>query len=121
MGSASAAGDPIYRWKGTDGKTHYGDAPPLGAQDVRNFEQRIGKPAAAASSQSESLTDEEVAARDAACATKRSQLKTYQNATQLIERDALGRDREYTPEERKQLVAKLEAEVQTQCEGAQPE
>ena len=121
LGSAFAAGDPVYRWKGADGKVHYGDTPPAGAQDVRNFDNRFARPSGSPAPVPAAATDEEVAARDAACATKRGQLKAYRNATQLIERDALGRDREYSPEERKQLIAKVEAEVETQCEGAQPE
>lgn len=109
----------IYRWTGADGKTHYGDMPPGNARDVRGLEPRIGatRPPPAAATQ----TEQEVAAREAACATKRAQLGTYRNAVQLVERDSLGRQREFTAEERQQLVAKVEAEIQASCEQSTAE
>jgi hypothetical protein len=117
MSIASAAvGDRVYRWKGADGKTYYGDTPPADAQEVRNFDSKYSGPSnpsdTAAPTQ---LTEEQIAARDAGCANKRSQLKSYRNATRLVERDALGREREYTVEERQQLVTKIESEIQSQC------
>jgi hypothetical protein len=122
MGVVSAAGDRVYRWKGADGKIYYGDTPPSSAQDVRNIDNKFSGPAnASAPPQPLPLTEEQVAAREADCANKRSQLKSYRNATRLIERDALGREREYSLEERQQLVAKVEAEIQTQCGDALPE
>lgn len=122
MGVASAAGDRVYRWKGADGKTYYGDTPPASAQDVRNFDSKFGGPANPALPPPPApMTEEQIAARDAGCANKRSQLQSYRNATRLVERDALGREREYTLEERQLLIAKVEAEIQTQCGDAQPE
>lgn len=112
----AAAGDRVYRWKGADGKVHFGDTPPSGAQDVSNVDTRFaGRAGPSTPPVAPPLSDEQLAARDADCANKRSQLNSYRNATRLIERDALGREREYTPEERQQLVTKVEAELQTQC------
>lgn len=123
MGVASAAGDRIYRWKGADGKTYFGDTPPSSAQDVRNVENRFAAPAnpGAATPARTELTEEQVAALETECANKRTQLKTYRNASRLVERDALGRERVYTLEERQQLVAKVESELQAQCGDAQSE
>jgi hypothetical protein len=122
MSVASVAGDRVYRWKGTDGKIYYGDTPPSGAQDVRNFESRFGGPAGpAAPPPAVPLTDEQIAARESDCATKRGQLKSYRTAVRLIERDALGREHEYTPEERQQLIARVEGDIQASCDDVQPE
>lgn len=103
----------IYRWTGADGKTYYGDMPPGDARDVHGLEPRIGTSAPPPAALTES--EQEVAARQAECATKRAQLGTYRNAVQLVERDSLGRQREFTPEERQQLIAKVEAELEARC------
>lgn len=123
IGVASAAGgDRIYRWKGADGKTYFGDTPPSGAQDVRDFEGKFGGPAnPTAPPPPPPLTEEQIAARDADCATKRTQLTTYRSAVRLVERDALGREHEYTPEERQQLVHRVENDIQTVCGDAPQE
>lgn len=123
MGVASAAsGDRVYRWKGADGKIYFGDTPPAGALDVRNFDGKIGGPANPTSlPPAPSLTEEQIAARDADCVTKRGQLKTYRSAVRLVERDALGREHEYTPEERQQLVHRVENDIQTVCGDAPQE
>lgn len=121
MGVASAAGgDRVYRWKGADGKTYYGDTPPPTAQDVRNFDSKVSGPSSAPGAPAATtMTDEQFAAHETECANKRNQVKTYRTAARLVERDALGREREYTAEERTQLVAKVEGEIQAQCEDAQ--
>jgi hypothetical protein len=121
MGVASAAsGDRVYRWKGQDGKVHYGDTPPAGAQEVRPFDSKVGGPSGSHSAQAPDTapmqyTEEQIAARDADCANKRTQLKTYRNAARLVERDALGREHEYSVEERQQLVSRTEADIQSLC------
>lgn len=121
MGVASAAsGDRVYRWKGADGKMYYGDTPPATAQEVRNFDNKFSEPAnVTAPSRAAPATSEEVAASEAECATKRNQLKTYRNAARLVETDALGREREYTAEERQLLVAKVESDITAHCSDAQ--
>ena len=112
----AAAGDRVYRWKGPDGKIYFGDTPPAGAQDVSSVDMRVpGRAGPSTPPAPPPMSEEQLAARDADCANKRTQLKSYRSATRLIERDALGREREYTPEERQRLVAKVEAELQTQC------
>lgn len=115
MGVASAAGDRIYRWKGADGKIHYGDNPPSNAQDVRNFDSAFGAPSHTPPPSPPPMTEEQIAAREMDCANKRNQLKTYRNAVRLVERDALGREHEYTAEERQQLIARVEADIESQC------
>lgn len=113
----------IYRWVGADGKVKYGDMPPSTAKDVQPFDKRIGTTAAApaAAAAAAAPTDEQELARRQTCTTKAAQLKSFSNATKLIETDALGRKREYTAEERKLLVERTQAELDSQCADlAQP-
>ncbi len=108
----------IYRWVGADGKVKYGDMPPSTAKDVQPFDKRIGPTAATPAA---APTDEQEIARQQTCTTKAAQLKTFQNASKLIEKDSLGREREYTAEERKLLVERTQAELDSQCADlAQP-
>lgn len=111
----------IYRWVGADGKVKYGDMPPSTATDVQPFDKRIGTTTAVPAAAATAATDEQVLARRQTCTTKAAQLKSFSNATKLIETDALGRKREYTAEERKLLVERTRAELDSQCADlAQP-
>ncbi|TDU28147.1 uncharacterized protein DUF4124 [Panacagrimonas perspica] len=115
---ASAAGERIYRWTTPDGKVQFGDQPPSGAQDIRNFDRRVGTTAAAEPAQ-DRPPQKTVSETD--CINKRAQLNTYKNASRLVERDSLGREREYTVAEREQLVAKVQADLESQCGDAPAE
>lgn len=107
----------IYRWIGADGKVQYGDMPPSTAKDIQPFDKRIGTTAAAPAPAAEvaAPNDEQEIARRQKCTTKMAQLKSFSNAKRLIETDALGREREYTSEERKMLVERTKAEIDSQC------
>jgi hypothetical protein len=114
------AADRVYRWTGTDGKTYYGDTPPETARDVRSVDRRVGMlpatPAApsTAPGRADPAAPTAVAAnRD--CVTKRTQLGAYRNSVRLVERDSLGREREFTEEERELLIARTEADLKATC------
>ncbi len=119
-GGASAAGERIYRWTTPEGKVQYGDQPPSGAQDVRNFDRRVGTTAASPSDQAEGRPAAKTIS-ETDCINKRAQLNTYKNASRLVERDSLGREREFTVAEREQLVAKVQADLESQCGDAPAE
>lgn len=114
VGSVHA--EKIYRWTGPDGKTYFGDVPAEGARDVRPFDRRVGTGAVAPTGTTAPQT---VAASEPECANKRAQLSTYKNAVRLVERDSLGREREFTSEEREQLIARAQSELESKC-GDQP-
>lgn len=114
-----AHADKIYRWTGSDGKVYYGDLPPSGARDIRGFDRRAGTSASATPAETE--TPDQQAAREVECASKRSQLNTYKNATRLVEKDSLGREREFTAAEREQIVARTQADLESQCGDAPAE
>lgn len=115
VAAAPCQAEKIYRWTGADGKVKYGDMPPSTAKDVQSFDKRIGTTTAAPAAAAAAPTDEQEVARRQNCTTKAAQLKTFSNATKLIEKDALGREREYTAEERKLLVERTQAEIDAQC------
>lgn len=111
-----AAGERIYRWTGEDGKTHFGDQPPRDGRVIETVESKLGTSPALSPTPSAPVR----VASESECTNKRAQLSTYQNATRLVERDSLGREREFTAEEREQLVKKTQQELETQCGKAAP-
>jgi hypothetical protein len=112
---ASAADVHVYRWTSPDGKMHYGDLPPPDAHDIRVFDRRVGTTAANPAAPGAQGTPAVPQISEADCTNKRVQLKTYKNATRLVERDSLGREHEFTLAEREQLVTKLQADLESQC------
>ena len=118
-GGAMAA-DRIYRWTTPDGKVQYGDTPPSGARDIRNFDRKVGT-SSAASGEGQSAAPKTPSISETDCVNKRAQLNTYRNAARLVERDSLGREREFTVAERQQLVDKVQADLVAQCGDAPPE
>lgn len=119
-GGAFAAGERIYRWTGPDGKICYGDMPPSSARDLRNFDKKVGTAAAAASGENQGAAPIP-AMSESDCINKRAQLNTYKNAVRLVERDSLGREREFTVAEREQLASKVQADLESRCGDPPPE
>ncbi len=119
--SGTVHADKIYRWTGSDNMTHYGDNPPIGARDIRPFDRKVGTTSAATSTGAPAArtaaagSADDEARRAADCARKQAQLRTYRNATLLVERDSLGREREYSGEERARLIEITEADLDAQC------
>lgn len=112
----AASGDNVFQWTGPDGKTYFGDLPPADARNIEPMRRRFGTSSAAVEPTPAADVPEDVAE----CANKRKQLETYRNATSLIEKDALGREREYTAEERELLIAKTQEFLDSNCSDAAP-
>lgn len=108
----------VYRWVDANGRVHYGDpaSAPQGAQAIRPLgganQQQASNPITSAFDESDPAVDE------AACHRARTQLSTYQSAERIIESDALGQQREYSGEQREQLIARAEMAARTACEEA---
>lgn len=117
-GGATGA-DRIYRWTMPDGKVQFGDTPPSSARDIRNFDRKVGTTAPANQAQTEAPQTPQISETD--CINKRAQLNTYKNAARLVERDSLGREREFTVAEREMLVKKVQTDLESQCGDAPPE
>jgi hypothetical protein len=111
-GSALAA-DTVYRWTDANGRLHYSDLPAADAQSVERVNVRTGTKV------DEPPANAEEAARQKSekCAAKRAQFTSYSSAVRLVEKDALGREHEYTPQERDDLIAKTQIEIDQLCVG----
>ncbi|HEX4896098.1 MAG TPA: DUF4124 domain-containing protein [Solimonas sp.] len=125
--SLSAVAGPVYKYVDPQGRVHYADRAQPGwtAVDVRppptsspppetpadpageNGEPGATPPAADASA---------TPARDPqACKNQREQLETYKAAAKITEKDGLGREREYTAQERDMLIRQTEQQVKASC------
>jgi hypothetical protein len=60
-------------------------------------------------------TPEQQAQKRADCDAKKKRLDSYKTATKIVETDSLGRQHEYTEEEKKQLIQKTQQAVQETC------
>lgn len=109
----SAQAAQLYKWTDKDGRVHYSDKPVASAQKVEVKAPGPSQPATAA--------DPKLAeARAKECENKRTQLTEYQKATKVIERDSLGKEKEFSEEERVQLIARVQKQVDELC-AAQPQ
>lgn len=107
-GSALAAPEVVYRLIDKNGQVHYSDTPREGWTKLE-----VRAPA------SDDATPPEpgspAALRAEECERKKKQLETYRTASTIKERDALGRDREYSAQERAQLLELTQKQVGEAC------
>ncbi|HKY91388.1 MAG TPA: hypothetical protein VJM11_10130 [Nevskiaceae bacterium] len=111
----------VYRWS-ENGVDHYSDVEHPGAErvwvDDAKAQNRSGSgaPRAAGAPAGDPLQDPTSPEfRQMRCDQKQGQLKQYESAAKLVEKNALGVEREYTPEEKDKLVAQTRAEVAKYC------
>lgn len=97
----------VYRWVDAQGRVHYGDQPANNAQEVPLRES--GTVRASEPPPAPDQTSAEV------CERLRERLETYRSAERIIETDSLGVDREFTAEQREQLIARTEQQVGETC------
>lgn len=102
-----AQADKVYRWVDEKGKVHYGDRPAQGAEQLKLRRPGQAVPSAPAD---ESPSEQ--------CLQAQQQLREYQGAERIVERDALGNERQYSPEQHAQLIARTQDKVQELCEGS---
>jgi len=104
----------LYRWVDKDGHVHYGDqaapnAKPVNPKQPANSDDVDDAAAKAAADK-----------QAAECKGKNDQLTRYKNAASINETDALGNTREYTAEQKDQLVAKTQKYVDEHCGAPAP-
>ena len=107
MFCAPAQADEVYRWVDEQGKVHYGDRPAAGAEQMK-----LRRPGQAVPT---TPTDENPSEQ---CLHARQQLREYQGAERIVERDALGNEREYSAEQQAQLIARTEEKIRELCEAS---
>lgn len=118
LASGVCQAEKIYRWTEADGRVNYGDLPPRGASNVVKIDRRGAKADSVEAVQpGQASSPDELAMRDVECARKREQLANYQNAARLVEKDSLGREREYSEEETALLIGRTEVEINVLCGG----
>lgn len=111
LASTVATAGAVYKWTDKNGRVHYTDKPVLTGEKVQP------KPGTQAT---EPSPDEVAKAeRDAECINHKGQLAVYQSAARLLETDSLGREKEFSPEERQKLIEITEQKVKAAC-GARP-
>lgn len=114
LASLPAAAAEVYKWVDAGGRIHYGDQPQPGWK-------RVDVNAPPASNQAPGAAPAPVTTYGtvdrAACEQKRKDLESYEKATRLIERDGLGREREYSADERKQLIEMTKKQADDICSG----
>lgn len=122
--AASAHAGQIYKWVDTDGRTHFSDTPQPGWKqvDVKPASGSGGapaddKPAQGAAPANNSVPDPERLAelKQQECDRRRAQLQTYLDAPRIVERTEAGEEREYSQDERLQLIERTRAQVAELC------
>jgi predicted P-loop ATPase len=115
---SSMASAAVYRWVDADGKVHYTDKPVANAEPV-NIQTGQPKDAvplpSSVPAQDTNLTPEQRTQKAADCEQKKKQLATYKDAAKIVETDSLGREHEYSEEEKQQLVKKTQQGMQESC------
>jgi len=114
--AAAGADGTLYRWVDKDGRVHYGDDP-AAANNARQVEPNPLN--SGGGSGSSSGGDDAAAQKQTAeCKSKSDLLGRYKNAATISETDALGNTREYSADEKDQLVAKTQKYVDDHCAAA---
>lgn len=98
----------VYKWVDPNGRVHYGDQPQPGWK-------RVGVNAPPASSPGSAPPAVSGEIDKAACDKKKQELESYQKAARVVERDALGREKEYSAEDRQKLIALAQKEADDVC------
>lgn len=108
--SAAASAGPVYKWVDPAGHFHFSDTPQPGWKRV---EVRSANAATSEIPQIAGGVDDTQRALD--CKQKRDTLAGYRKASKIVERDALGQEREYSDEQKNQLIARAEQQAQNAC------
>ena len=109
----------VYRWVDADGRVHYTDKPVQNSEPVNTH---TGQPRGAqplpGPTPDPNLTPEQVTQRKTDCEQKKQQLTSYKAAAKIVETDSLGRQHEFSEDERKLLLQKTEQGMQESCGAA---
>lgn len=142
IAALAAQAGQVYKWVDPNGRVHFSDTPQQGWQPVdlsgaSTSDAAPGAPAAteedagdaeeeapASAETAESTETAEGTEADASTRTKlraeectraKEQLDSYKRAPKIVERDALGKEKEYSSEERLQLIEQQQKRVSDYC------
>lgn len=102
----------VYKWIDAGGRIHYGDQPQPGWKRVEVRAPGSVGPAAAVT-----VNAKDQAAARAACEKKRKDVESYKAASRIVEQDALGREKEYSEDERNKLIEMTRKQADQACSG----
>lgn len=108
----------VYKWTDAQGRVHYGDRPRQ--QDAQKVVINAGSGDGGSSAAREASAVEKLKMQDkkyADCKNRKDQLANWKLASKIVEQDGLGKERTYSDEEKKQLIAKNQASLDKDCAG----
>jgi hypothetical protein len=106
--AASATAADVYKWKDAQGHVHYGDMAKQGAEKVNAGPANSAVP-------EDKDKDAQKTKHAEECGRKRDQLVTYRSAGRIVEKDALGIEKEYNEAERKKLIELTQKQIAEGC------
>lgn len=112
LASVSMAQAGVYKWKDANGRVHYGDQAPSGAEKIKTGPDN-GEAAPAEGNSADA--DKQNQKKIEECGRKRDQLATYKKASRIVETDSLGNQKEFNDEERQKLIEKTQKQIADGC------
>ena len=111
--AAAAANAAVYKWTDAQGRVHFSDKP---VQDATTVQDKVATQAAKQSEESQDKAKEK-ASKQEECKSAQDQADLYSKADRLIEKDALGNEKEYDAKDKEALMAVQQAKVKDACKG----
>lgn len=113
--SAAASAADIYKWTDAQGRVHYGNQP----QTDTASKVEVNAPASQVERQQERnqelATNEKTKKQFEDCKRSKEQLLTYQNAASIVQKDALGGEKELDATQRAKLVQVTQQRIKDSC------
>ena len=107
----------VYKWKDANGRTHYGDRPNRDAEKITVKPGSGADPSIAESGRKELEALKMKDQKYASCKEKQEQLETLKSAGKIIEKDGLGREKEYSGDEKQLLLQRAQSTYEKECAG----
>lgn len=115
--SAVASAADIYKWTDAQGRVHYGNQPP--AQDDAAKKIEVNAPPSLTQQQQERdkvlASGEKTKRQFEDCKRSKEQLTTYQSASRVVQKDALGGEKELDAEQRAKLIQVTQQHIKEAC------
>ena len=106
-----ASAGQVYKWTDDKGRVHYSDKPIPKAQKLDVRVPGTAPPASSGGGSAGGVPD----TRAEDCKRMGDQLTTYKSAARVVERDSLGREKEFSADERARLIQMTEQRLATEC------
>jgi hypothetical protein len=111
--ATTAEAGPAYNWVDTSGQFHFSDTPQASWTRVD-----LPGPKLIPAGVRQQPVAEVLASKAGLCTQRRQTLDIYRTADNLIERDALGSERQYSAKEKQKLISPSEQQVTEACGDA---